>query len=65
MLISVFACRNLGGARHGHCLCMLVLCDCFDVADEGGGHVEARGSGVLETLKIVVLGCGVECLPYL
>ena len=45
---------------------MLVLCDCFDVADEGGGHVEARGSGVLETLKIVVLGCGVaECLPYL
>lgn len=43
---------------------MFILCDCFDVADAVGGHVEAGGRSVLE-LKVVVSGCVVDwCLVF-
>lgn len=49
MLVSVLWSPKSQGNVPGHCLGMLVLCDCFDTADEDGGHVQARGRVVLET----------------
>ena len=58
------ASQSLRGAVHGHCLGMLVLCDCLDVSYSAGGHVNARKRGVFVFVFVIehcFFGFVLEC----